>query len=51
MVYEPTFVAYELRRLCHTNPNFYAIWAVFVGGGLQFIDVQSIEYAEHADQP
>ena len=40
VVHEPTFMAYELRLLWHTNPDFYAIWTVFVGGGggLQYID-------------
>ena len=34
MVYELTFMAYELSEfLRHTNPDFYAIWAVFIGGG------------------
>ena len=33
MLYEPTFMAYELRLLWHTNPDFYTIQAVFVGGG------------------
>ena len=33
MVYEPTFMAYKLRLLWHTNPDFYAIWAVFIGRG------------------
>ena len=33
MVHEPTFMAYELRLLWHASPNFYAIWAVFIGGG------------------
>ena len=32
VVHEPTFMAYELRLLWHTNPLFYAIWTVFVGG-------------------
>ena len=33
-------MAYELRLLWHTNPDFYTIWAVFIGGGggLQYID-------------
>ena len=37
---KPTFMAYELRLLCHTNPDFYAIWAAFIGGGggLQFFE-------------
>ena len=36
----PTFMAYELRLLWHTNPNFYAIWTFFIGGGggLRFVD-------------
>ena len=33
MLYEPTFMAYELRLLWHTNPDFYPIGAVFIGGG------------------
>ena len=33
VVHEPTFMAYELRLLWHTNPPFYAIWTVFIGGG------------------
>ena len=42
MVHKPTFMAYELRLLWHTNPNFYAIWPVFIGGGggLQNIDLR-----------
>ena len=40
VVHEPTFMVYELRLLWHTNPDFYAIWAVFIGGGrgLQYIE-------------
>ena len=40
MVNKPTFMAYELRLLWHTNPDFYAIWAGFIGGGdsLQFVE-------------
>ena len=32
-------MAYELWLLWHTNPDVYAIWAVFIGGGggLQYI--------------
>ena len=33
VVHEPTFTPYELRLLWHTNPPFYAIWTVFIGGG------------------
>ena len=40
MVHEPNFLAYELQLLWHTNPDFYAIWAVFIwgGGGLNYIE-------------
>ena len=40
MVHKPTFMAYELRPLWHTNPDFYAISTVFIGGGgsLQFVE-------------
>ena len=40
MVYELTFMAYKLRLLWHTNPDSYAIWTVFIGGGggLQFVE-------------
>ena len=40
MVHEPTFMAYELRLFWHTNPDFYAIRTVFIGGGggLQYIE-------------
>ena len=33
-------MAYELRLSWHTNPPFYAIRTVFIGGGggLQFVD-------------
>ena len=33
-------MAYELRLLWHTNPPFFAIWTVFIGGGggLWFVD-------------
>ena len=39
MVYEPTLMADKLRLLWHANPDFYAIWTVFIGGGggLQFV--------------
>ena len=42
-MYGPTFMVYELRLLWHTNPDFYAMRAVFigVGGGLQYIDSPS----------
>ena len=33
VVHEPTFMAYELPLLRQTNPPFYAIWTVFIGGG------------------
>ena len=33
MVYGPTFMAYELRLLWHTNPDFYVTWVVFIGVG------------------
>ena len=41
MMYKPSFMAYELRLLCHMNPDFYAIRTVFIGGGggLQYIDL------------
>ena len=32
VVHEPTFTPYELRLLWHTDPPFYAIWTVFMGG-------------------
>ena len=34
-------MAYELRLLCRTNPDFYFIWAVFIGGGggLEYFDL------------
>ena len=40
-MYEPTFMAYELRLLWHTNPNLYAVCAVVIGGGggLQYVEV------------
>ena len=33
-------MAYKLQLLWHTNPDFYAIWAIFIGAGgdLQYID-------------
>ena len=41
MLSEPAFMAYELRLLWHAKPDFYAILAVFIGGGggLQYIDI------------
>ena len=27
------FDGIRTRLLCHTNPNFYGIWTVFIGGG------------------
>ena len=40
-MYEPTFMACELRLVWHTNPDFYAIRTVFIGGGggLEFVDL------------
>ena len=32
MVHKPAFMAYELQLLWHMNPDFYAIWAVFIIG-------------------
>ena len=38
-MYEPTFIAYKLRLLWHTNPDFCAKGTVFIGGwvGLPFV--------------
>ena len=38
------FMAYKLRLLWHTNPDFYAIWTVFIGGGggLQFVEILTV---------
>ena len=33
VVHEPTFMAYEFRLLWHTDPPFYALWTIFIGGG------------------
>ena len=43
VVHKPTFMAYELRLLWRTNPDFYPIWAVFIGGGggLQYIETMA----------
>ena len=43
MVHEPTFMAYKLQLLWRTNPDFSAIWTVFIGGG------GGLEYIEHWD--
>ena len=38
-------MAFEIRLLWRMNPDFYAIWAVFIGsgGGLQYIDSEPKE--------
>ena len=43
-MHEPTFMAYELRLLCHTKPDFYAICTVFMGGGggLPFLETEKV---------
>ena len=49
MVYEPMFMAHELRLLWHTNLDFFAIWAVFIGGGggLQYIGCWSFNWVSN----